>query len=235
MIEPETVAFDDPVCLVGGGAVAPIQLRDALALAPRLIAADGGANVALAEGLVPELVIGDLDSILPEVRARLPADRLVHVAEQVTTDFEKCLSRINAPYVLGLGFLGPRIDHTLAVFGAMSRLAGRNCILLGEEDLIFVCPPQIDLALSAGTRVSLFPMAPVGGQSRGLRWPIDGLAFAPTGLGGTSNEATGPVTLAIEAPSMLVILPVERLSVVISALAATRRWPERGLRSAHDR
>ena len=67
--------------------------------------------------------------------------------------------------------------------------------MLGDEDVMFVSPPEIDLPLDAGTRVSLYPMAPVQVRSTGLCWSTDGLSFAPDGQIGTSNQATGPVTL----------------------------------------
>ena len=63
------------------------------------------------------------------------------------------------------------------------------------------------MELPAGTRVSLFPMAPVTGlPSEGLRWPLDGLAFAPDARVGTSNQALGgSLRLRFDRRRMLVI------------------------------
>ena len=61
-------------------------------------------------------------------------------------------------------------------------------------------------------------MAPARGRSSGLRWPIDGIGFSPSGRIGTSNEVTGPVTLAFDGPGMLVITPREALERVSRAL-----------------
>jgi thiamine pyrophosphokinase len=211
-----------PVTLLGAGELKAARLREALRLAPVLVAADGGANVAMRMGLVPDAVIGDLDSIRPDIVAKLSPDRIIGVAEQETTDFEKCLLRTEAPYRLGLGFTGARADHALAVCNALVRHPDRTCVILSETDVTFVAPPHLALPLSAGTRVSLFPMGPVEATSRGLRWPVDGIAFAPDGPIGTSNEATGPVTLTTSAPRMLVILPRQWLRVVIAALVPAR-------------
>ncbi len=190
-------------------------------MAPCLVAADGGANVAVAAGRVPDAVIGDLDSVSDAARAAIPADRFHRVAEQESTDFEKCLQRIEAPYILGLGFAGPRADHTLAVWNALARHGARRCLILGREDVAFLAPRRLSLALKPGTRVSLFPMAAVAGTSRGLRWPIAGLAFAPDGRVGTSNEATGPVEMEFETARMLVILPKAALRAAIAGLQAS--------------
>ncbi|MFN0116514.1 MAG: thiamine diphosphokinase [Paracoccaceae bacterium] len=216
------VQSDRPVTLVGAGDLRRARLREALRLAPVLVAADGGANVAAAMGLVPDAVIGDLDSIRADVRAALPPGRIVAVAEQDTTDFEKCLTRTEAPFRIAVGFTGARADHTLAVCNALVRHPGRVCLLLSETDVTFLAPPRIALPLPPGTRVSLFPMGAVQAVSAGLRWPVAGIGFAPDGPVGTSNEATGPVTLETSAARMLVILPRRWLRVAIAALAAGR-------------
>ena len=64
-----------PVTLIGAGRVGRAALADALSLAPHVVAADGGANMAVRAGLVPEAVIGDLDSVAAATRAALPAAR----------------------------------------------------------------------------------------------------------------------------------------------------------------
>ncbi len=208
---------DRPVTLIGGGAVAPEDLLEAMALAPQLVAADGGADRALAMGAMPDLVIGDLDSISEGARAQIPADRLHQIAEQDSTDFEKCLTRIAAPLVIAVGFGGGRLDHQLAVLHAMSRTTQPPVLLLGGEDICFLAPPRLALDLAAGTRVSLFPMGAARGRSRGLKWPINGIEFAPDQRVGTSNITTGPVDLEIAGP-MLVILPRTLLAPLAAVL-----------------
>lgn len=221
-MESGIVQSDRAVTLVGGGELRRARLRQALRLAPVLVAADGGANVAAAMGIVPDAVIGDLDSIRPDVRAGLPAGRVIAVAEQETTDFEKCLIRTEAPFRLAVGFTGARADHALAVCNALVRHPARLCLILSETDVTFVVPPRLHLPLLPGTRVSLFPMGAVEAASSGLRWPVGGIAFAPDGAIGTSNEATGPVTLTTSAPRMLAILPRQCLRVAIAALVPGR-------------
>ncbi|TCP41791.1 thiamine diphosphokinase [Rhodovulum marinum] len=214
--------FQSPatIALVGGGFVNPNHLARVRALAGEVVAADGGADHALAAGLTPRLVVGDFDSISPASRAALPADRLHHVAEQDSTDFEKCLRAVKAPLILGLGFLGERIDHALAAMNVLARHPDRRCILLGAADICFLCPPVLTLAPPLGSRLSLFPFGPVRGHSTGLRWPIGGIDFATEGRVGTSNQVTGPVRLRIETGAMVAILPEAELEATAAALMA---------------
>ena len=189
------------------------QARQAVAAALGI----GGAGAALAAGHVPEAVIGDFDSITEADKARIPDERLFHIAEQDTTDFEKALSRIAAPLVLAVGFLGARVDHQLAALNVLVRQAAQPCVLIGKHEVIFHLPLSLHLDLARGDVVSLFPMAPVTGRSTGLDWPIDGLHFAPHDRVGTSNRAQGPARIETEGPGLLAILPRERLLQVIDA------------------
>jgi len=218
IMTPELPPFKEPITLLGGGEVDKDALSEALLLAPKIVAADGGANVARALGKRPEWVVGDLDSVDRQILADTDPSRVLFVAEQETTDFEKCLMRIDAPFVLGLGFTGPRFDHTLAAWNALAKYPRRACLLLGRKDVAFLAPPRLRLELAADTRLSIFPLAPVQGRSRGLRWPIDGLDLSPLGRIGTSNQAEGPVDLEFDGPGALLILPRAALRPAIAAL-----------------
>jgi thiamine pyrophosphokinase len=215
------VRENEAITLIGGAQVARADLDAAIRLAPMVVAADGGADTALAAGIAPRAVIGDFDSISAAARARLPADILHFIDDQDTTDFEKCLTHIEAPLIIGLGFTGDRLDHQMAACNALVRHAERRCVLLGAHDLTFLCPPVLNLSLAPGCRVSLFPMGAVEGVSDGLEWPIGGINFAPDGRIGSSNRTVGPLNLSVTAPKMLVILPAATLGIVARALATT--------------
>ena len=204
---------------MGGAPFSKAALSLAMQRAPRLVAADSGADRLLALGLKPEAVIGDFDSISAAAQAALGPERLHPIAEQDTTDFDKALRSIAAPFVLALGFDGARMDHGLAVLNALVRHRDRACVVVGAKDVVFHVPPALDLALKVGDRLSLFPMGAVQGWSEGLRWPIEGLAFAPDTIIGTSNEVSlRQVRLRMGGAGMLAILPRARLDAVLSGL-----------------
>lgn len=206
-----------PIIVVGAGHVSAEDLALVAALGHPVVAADGGALRCLEAGLMPDAVIGDLDSFGPGA-PEIPPERLHRIAEQETTDFDKCLRSVEAPLILAFGVTGPRIDHTLAVCTTLVQRDGVRAIVVGEVDLLFHAPRHLALDLPVGSRLSLFPMGPVTGRSDGLRWPIGGLDFAPWGRTGTSNEVTGLVRLELDGPGMIVITPREALERVSAAL-----------------
>lgn len=214
--------FDRAATLVGGGPLDPRQLSMALALAPNAVAADGGGDVALPEGRAFAAVIGDMDSLRSGEALRARGVALHAIAEQDTTDLEKCLRSVEAPFCLGLGFLGGRLDHQLAAMNALVKFAGKKVVLLGASDLCFACPSGFAMEIPAGERVSLFPMAPLRGiVSEGLRWSVAGLEMAPHGRVGTSNVAGGGrLRLGFDRPGMLVILAPHLLGAVLRGLGA---------------
>lgn len=188
-------------------------------IAPNLVAADSGADRALELGHSPDLVVGDMDSLSAAAHDRLDPESLYCVAEQDSVDFEKALCAFEAPGALAVGFTGGRSDHELATWHVLMRYPERRVVVIGREDVICLAPPQLAMKLPWGTRVSLFPMGEVRGRSEGLRWPIEGLEFAPGRCIGTSNEATGgPVRLEMDAPAMLLILPKAHLNALLAAL-----------------
>jgi thiamine pyrophosphokinase len=192
-----------------------------------IVAADGGAHHVVAAGRIPDAVIGDFDS-LAGLQGDLPPDRLHHIPEQDSTDFEKALSRIRAPLVLGLAFMGARLDHQLAAFHGLIRCAHQPCLLVGENQIAFLAPPDITLELAADSLVSLFPLTRVQATSQGLVWPLDGLDLRPGGVIGTSNrsDASSVVRLTSDCPGLLVILPGQaRAAACAALLSAPCRWP----------
>ena len=206
------------VTILGSGEASAEDIDELLTRAPILVAADGGADRALELGHLPHAVIGDFDSLSSDAQQRIPQERLHRIAEQESTDFEKCLRSIDAPLILATGVTGPRIDHALAAFSILARNVGPPCILVGADDIVFSAPKDLALDLPIGSRFSLFPMTEVTGRSKGLRWPIDDLEFAPAGRVGTSNEVTGRVEFELSGSGMLIIVARTALDTVIGAI-----------------
>jgi len=219
------VSSGKPITVIGGALPAPNTLSEALNCGEIVVCADGGADFALSQGVRPDAVIGDMDSISDAARAAF-AEILHPISEQDSTDFDKVLRNIATPLVVGVGLTGGRIDHELGALNVLVRHPHRPCILLGEETITLLCPPVLSLDLPLGSAISLFPMGEVGCDSKGLRWATAGLRFSPAGRLGTLNKVDGPVVLQPDAAKMLLILPREALAVTVQALnSSDATWP----------
>ncbi len=165
-----------------------------------LLAADGGAAHALALGLCPDVVIGDLDSLDPEQRVQLHASGtrfIVHPADKDETDLELALLHAaaqGATSIVVLGVLGGRLDQTLAnvLLLTLPVLVGRDTRLVDGAQTAFVIRDEAVISGKPGDIVSLIPL---GGDARGvtttdLAYPLNDstLPFGPAL--GVSNKMT---------------------------------------------
>lgn len=213
------------ITVVGAGEVSYDVLKLAMSASPIVVAADGGAITALRFGITPKVVIGDMDSLPDRLPPELPAHSLVHITDQNTTDFEKCLRSLDTPLVVAVGVTNPRIDHGLSAINALARHQGKRIVLLNSSDLCFLCPPVFEILLPLHTQFSLFPMAETSGRSDGLNWPIDGIRFSPHGTIGTSNFTVAKIVrVRIDEPGMIAILPSNHFHVAVAALRRASSW-----------
>ncbi len=177
--------YDKPVIALGGSHVDDMHISALLNHFP-LIAADSGANTAVDMGVMPDYIIGDFDSITDQ--SQFPPDRLIHIAEQDSTDLEKTLSCLSAPLCLGFGFLGRRFDHSLAALHAIAQ-SQVPVILIGRHDALIYCSADFTGDLPAGERLSIWPLAQHQFKaSTGLEWPLNGLMMEAGKTIGTSNR-----------------------------------------------
>lgn len=186
------VVFDGPMAIVGGGAVDAALLRELDSRGVALVGADGGGDAIGDAGLVPAAIIGDLDS-LRDRAAWEKRTQVIHIPEQITTDFQKALYSTQAPVTLALGMTGKRLDHTLAALSAVLQYAPtRRLLLVDEVDVAVAVVGAISFEAAPRERVSIHPMLPIRFvRSQGLLYRMDALSMEPGGLIGTSNEGTG--------------------------------------------
>ncbi|MBV9597990.1 MAG: thiamine diphosphokinase [Chloroflexi bacterium] len=182
---------------------------------PSVIAADDGATTALAFGLTPDLVIGDLDSVaastLEQVRRRqVPVETLPR--DKNATDGQLAIQRAleSRPSELFLvGFLGgPRLDQALANVLLLTTIETPT-VLLDARNECRLLRPRTPLTWTADPEevISLIPLATTvdGVSTAGLRWPLrdEPLYFGDTR--GVSNEPVeAQVTVQTRAGLLLV-------------------------------
>jgi len=217
----ETLQFTNPILLVGP---ADLQVDLLGELARRdfpIIAADGGANRLLENGIIPDAIVGDLDSLDSSLSLD-PEIRLIRLGEQDSTDFEKCLYAISAPLFLALGFTGKRFDHTLATLHGMVKFhREKNILLVGSEDISLIVHGEFSIDIERQQILSVFPLGEIRfANSSGLKYPLEGLKFQIGEKIGTSNISVSKRVLIQPSPEhqttpYVVTLPISSLEMLI--------------------
>lgn len=189
--------------------------------APALvIAADGGLLNARAAGLVPDLLIGDFDSLDRPLPEGIPVTR--HPVEKDDTDMllavREGIARGCDEFLL-LGGTGGRIDHTVANLQTLAFLALRGCRgwLIGRDCAITVVrsltlPDDPPFEIGAG-KLSVFAYggAAEGVTLTGLKYSLSGARLDPFFPIGVSNEyGGGEASVTADAGLLLVTLPLKK-------------------------
>jgi thiamine pyrophosphokinase len=149
---------------------------------------------ALALGLKPLFVVGDMDS-LPKGFGRAGGARFLCDFDENRSDFEKALSlarRLGAREVRVAGNAGGRLDHRMANQAIAERLAGEMEIAFIDEGFATPAGPGVrTIATSPGETVSILPSGgPAVVSTRGLAFALRRGRLLPGGRG-LSNRATG--------------------------------------------
>ena len=209
------------VLAVLAGTDLPIAAIEAWAQqAAWILAADGAANRLLSSGIEPSLIIGDMDSVDPQI---LDSDiERMQDDDAERTDCDKLveyLSRQHAAASLAVaGLEGDRFDHVLSSIHSFAKSVLDPCFILRDGLGWFVRPGKLRVnETRIGQRISLIPLLPSGGvRMSGVRW-IPQADLSPVGATSVSNEASASV---IE-----VTLETGLALLVLQADPAIPAWP----------
>ncbi|MDT8445531.1 MAG: thiamine diphosphokinase [bacterium] len=177
--------------------------------APTRLAADGAINWLEPLGLVPDLVIGDLDS---QDSARLPQVQRLRLEDQNDTDADKALSYLREKglrQVLIFGGLGGRADMSLYNLFLFLRHPDLSLEFRQGSERIFLAPRRFTLKARPGSRLSLLPLGGLvsGLDLEGVKWRLKDATLDPTGVLSASNQVSQPeVRLRYRSGHLLVFL-----------------------------
>ena len=173
-----------------------------------VVGADGGGDLALAAGLIPAIVVGDLDSLSDAGRMRIGADRCLRIDDPDTTDLEKAVQYcVEAGYrridIVAAG--GGRADHALGNLSVLVVYARQAEIHIHDDDFdISRVSGTATIDAPPGTVVSLIGIGPCSGvTTRGLRWELTDYAanFSPYGIHNEVRER--PASVSVKSGDLL--------------------------------
>jgi thiamine pyrophosphokinase len=207
------------VVVIGGGPLSLYAIPEVEANAT-IIAADSGLDHAVAAGLRPTLLLGDLDSISAHGKMWAYAHEVEieeYPADKDATDTELALRRaaeIDAADLLVLGATGDRFDHTLGTIAALGNpTLGRfeTIRLLLDDAAIHVIHPGRSAAVDLPPKVP-FSLLALHGPCRGVtvtgaRWSLTDAVLEATSTRGLSNETTGPLEVTVTHGVLTLVVP----------------------------
>lgn len=163
-----------------------------------LIAVDGGLQHMTKMMLIPDLIIGDLDSADPDAvkhYTKLGVEIRKFPQDKNETDLELAISAAlerDPASILIIAALGGRLDQTLANLYLLTRpdLSGLNVRLVDGKQEVFLVQGEAVITGQTGQRVSLIPLcSPVTGiHTTGLKYPLQNETLYTHKTRGISNE-----------------------------------------------
>lgn len=196
-------------------------MRRVAGRADLVIAADGGALHALAAGVVPDLVVGDMDSLGEEGTRQVEergASLERHPARKDKMDGHLAVLAARGRGVADLDLLcaaGGRLDAVFALphlLLAAERLGMRAAVVAGWGEMFVVEDGTRTVEGEPGASVSVFP---VSGSARGVtlegfEYPLRDARLEPGDTLGFHNQlAVGEARVAVREGALLVIRETE--------------------------
>ena len=179
-----------------------------------MLCADGGTRHALALGLTPNVIVGDMDSLPANFQiSTFDGEIVLYPKDKNETDLELAITHaltLNPAQILILAALGGRMDQTLANIALLAdlRLSTFDIRLSDSVEEIFFCRDQAKVEGRSGDIVSLIPWQGevTGVFTENLRWHLHHETLYPDKTRGISNEMTADIaTVQIKSGLLLII------------------------------
>ena len=204
--------------LIGSGQYIPLDLlRMEIDRGGYLVAIDGGSNYLYEIGRLPDLLIGDQDSIdggvLDWIRSN-EVEELKFPSEKDSTDMElgiDYLHKKGCRELVIFGGTGTRLDHSLANIFLLDRIdsLGMEGQIIDRNNRIFLVDGSMKIPRGLGEFVSLIPLTRSGAvvDLEGFKYPLDGYFMRFNTSIGISNEISDEYGLVrVKSGSVLVFI-----------------------------
>lgn len=199
--------------ILTGGDPPPQKLSNRyIKRAEKVVAADSGFDQALKLSYMPDLVVGDMDSVVhtAELNDFPPERKKIWPREKDETDTELALRLLwqeGFREIAVLGGGGGRLDHTIGILSLFEREI-HPTVWLTDREMVVLVEDSFSIRTCIGEIVSVFT---VGGQaaglrSEGLKWSLNGLTWTRGDMGVSNETVAEEIFLEVKKGKILVIL-----------------------------
>jgi thiamine pyrophosphokinase len=178
-----------------------------------IICADGGANHAQTFDIIPDYVIGDMDSITANLLRQLQNNTKTKVIidkDQNKTDLELAITLAESLHPQGiiiLGATGNDMDHTLANIMCLTKISPTiNAYIIDNNNKIMLVEDTIDIKGRKDDIVSVIPITDVQGLTyQGLKWDMTDANINFGWLGVRNRMTSTKANITLTSGKILVI------------------------------
>ena len=199
-----------------------------------IVCCDGALQIAEKHGIVPDVVIGDLDSVCGRALGRFTSgtmegerrDKSMRVAikdeDQDTNDLTKAFDYVMKNFagrpgpdlsVSILGATGKSEAHTIGNVSLLMEYARRYDLdgidvqMVSDYSTIFALRDSQRLHVGAGRKVSVFSADPtLCIKSEGLQWPLDSVVFDNWWKATLNRASDDVIALTFSHPGPVVVI-----------------------------
>ena len=182
-----------------------------------IICADGGANHTYKMGIIPNFIVGDLDSAEDNIIDYYKNNNVKFEkfpSKKDETDTELCIylaNKLECKEIHIIGALGGRLDHTLANINILSNIKSLDikCKIISETEEVFIAiDEKVEIEGRVGDIISIIP---INGDACGvtlenLEYPLNNynMKFGiPLGISNVMLDTK--CTIKVEKGSLLII------------------------------
>lgn len=203
------------VILAGGELVVRPNIKEMLRESAFIVAADSGLHHAVTLDLIPDVIVGDFDSVSPEVLEQFPdVPKKSYSRHKDLLDLEIALGVVleqAATSIHILGATGGRFDQSLAALFIAARFKreGIDISLHGQQDIYFLRGLESQrYPVPVGQRFSLLSLSDISVVSlSNAAYPLNEFALEyGVGLGISNEVKTSPLTVNVHDGLVVVVL-----------------------------
>ncbi len=203
------------IIFAGGEFSAPADLNNIIIESCIIVCADGGYDSAAGLGVVPDVIIGDMDSVKTDLPTSVKQIKLN--CEKDDTDTQACIDYLieeGCGEIVLLGALGGRADHELAniMLTAYSHKKGVKLILKNKDSEIFAVTDYAEICGEKGDNISLIPILgdAEGVNISGLKYTLENAILEAGKTVGISNEFIGEKAIVTVKKGLLIAIKTKR-------------------------
>ncbi|AHC15134.1 thiamine diphosphokinase [Salinispira pacifica] len=208
----------DSSLIITGGSSPPVEVLQFLGTRFRIcVAADSGADTALAAGIRPDYFLGDMDSVSSEHLEQITGWD-ISVSEfdkdKDYSDSELALRKAKTLWAPGefiamAGGGGGRIDHLMANIRLFDTDIYPDYWITADSEVFPLVSDQ-ELNIPRGSTVSILPVGrgPWKMESTGLKWNLNDIRWSPGQISLSNSTIFSTIQLSVLEGRFLFIRPL---------------------------